>query len=249
LEKPGNMTRLFFFAELGTLSSGFPGFDRICASLDRAVRGDGVVSIPELLFLFFLGFLGKEIFYDIDLVELYCIELVDHVWKEYGEYVHPAGASGGIPELAGNSIPEFKKNITAGVSLRQVFGTTLNTLIHFRENIAEDEIQSSRRLVRQSVRYIHEHYGEEIALPDVANRMLISPNYLSKIFSVEMGKPFSRYLLEYRIEQAKKLLREDFVKVYEVAAKVGYADVVHFSKVFKQITGMSPNKYRNRRSP
>ena len=101
------------------------------------------------------------------------------------------------------------------------------------------------RLVRQTVRFIHEHYGESISLPDVAGKLYISPNYLSKIFSAEMKKTFSHYLLEYRIAMAKKLLRETYDKVYEIAERVGYTDVVHFSKVFKQLTGLSPNQYRN----
>ncbi|MDR0386682.1 MAG: response regulator [Treponema sp.] len=246
-EKTGSAPGLFFFAELKKLCAGFPGFDRICASLARAVREGGTEKIPELLFRFFLGFLEKEIFYDIDMVELSCIEVAEHVRTAGGEYLYAAETSTAIPEHPGGSIPAFKKSIASGAGLRQVFAATVNALINFRESVIREETRSSRRLVRQSVRYIHEHYGEEITLPALAGRMLISPNYLSKIFSAEMGKPFSRYLQEYRIEEAKKLLRENFDKVYEVAARVGYADVVHFSKIFKQLTGMSPNRFRNRR--
>jgi two-component system response regulator YesN len=246
-EKTGNTAGLFFFAEFEKLYAGFPGFDHSCTALARAVREGGTETIPELVFLFFLGFLGKEIFYDIDLVALYCIEAADHVRKTIDEYIYSAETSEEIPDPSGDSILAFRKNIAPGTGLRQLFEATLKTLTGFRENVIRAEKRSSRRLVRQSVRYIHEHYGEEITLPALANRLLISPNYLSKIFSAEMGKPFSRYLQEYRIGEAKKLLGENFDKVYEIAAKVGYADVVHFSKIFKQFTGMSPNRYRNRR--
>jgi two-component system response regulator YesN len=236
----------FFFEELKKLGGRFPGFDRICASMARAVREGGTEAIPELLFCFFLGFLEKEIFYDLDLAALYCIELADHVRREDADYIRAAETPGEIPQAPG-PILAFKKSVSAAGSLLQIFDAALEVLTAFCESAAPEEIRSSRRLVRQSVRYIHEHYGEEITLSGLADRLSISPNYLSKIFSAEMGKPLLRYLPEYRIEQAKKLLRENFDKVYEVAAKVGYADVVHFSKVFKQFTGLAPTQYRNRR--
>ena len=110
-----------------------------------------------------------------------------------------------------------------------------------------DQIHSSIRLVRQCIRIIHKNYKADISLSGAAKQLYISPNYLSKIFSAEMGKSFSRYLLEHRINISMKLLRETNDKVYEIACQVGYPDAVHFAKIFKQVTGQSPNRYRNQK--
>ena len=62
-----------------------------------------------------------------------------------------------------------------------------------------------------------------------------------------MRETFSHYLLSHRIKTAKGLLKDTHYKVYEIAARVGYTDIVHFSKLFKQVTGETPKQYRNRK--
>jgi AraC-like DNA-binding protein len=226
---------LFFTDIMQAGTARFPGFDAVLLSIDRSIRNGKGEDMPELIYAFFQGFLEKGIFYDLDLTGLYCIELIDHVLREEEDYINPEGF---------NTI-EIKKNITSCTSLEQVFAVTRDILKNFCLRIAESQAAGKTRFVRLTLKFIHEHYGEDIFLHQAAEQLYISPNYLSRIFSAEMGESFSRYLLNYRIEHGKKLLRETYDKVYEIAEKVGYTDVVHFSKVFKQVTGISPNQYRN----
>ena len=58
------------------------------------------------------------------------------------------------------------------------------------------------------------------------------------------GKTISDYVIEKRMEEAKKLLSDPYVKVYEVAEKVGYKSKAHFSEIFKKSTGMTPKEFR-----
>ena len=104
-----------------------------------------------------------------------------------------------------------------------------------------------KHLVRAAIDYIHDNYHNDISLSQVAEHLYITPAYLSKLFSAEMHESFSRYLLLYRIKTAKELLASTHCKVYEVANKVGYTDVAHFSKLFKRNTGLTPVQYRNER--
>jgi len=108
------------------------------------------------------------------------------------------------------------------------------------------EASSGKHLVNSAINYIRNNYGNNISLSEVAQHIFISPTYLSKIFSSEMQETFSQYLLSYRISRAKELLRSTHDKVYEIALQVGYNDTAHFSKLFKQYTGQTPNQYRNR---
>jgi len=108
------------------------------------------------------------------------------------------------------------------------------------------EPNSGKHLVNSAISYIRSNYSKNISLSEVAQHIYISPAYLSKIFSSEMQETFSQYLLSYRINRAKELLRSTHDKVYEIALQVGYSDTAHFSKLFKQFTGQTPNQYRNR---
>ena len=108
------------------------------------------------------------------------------------------------------------------------------------------EPSSGKHLVNSAINYIRDNYNKNISLSEVAQHIYISPAYLSKIFSSEMQETFTQYLLSYRISRAKELLRSTHDKIYEVALQVGYNDTAHFSKLFKQFTGQTPNQYRNR---
>lgn len=97
--------------------------------------------------------------------------------------------------------------------------------------------------VRKTMNYINEYYNDKISLEEIASKMNITPEYLSRLFTKEIGKSFSDYLKEYRIEKAKKLLNSFGIKVYEVAEQVGYSDPKYFCKIFKDVTGISPKEY------
>nr|WP_326183719.1 response regulator [uncultured Oscillibacter sp.] len=98
--------------------------------------------------------------------------------------------------------------------------------------------------VRFAKEYIKENYGADIRLSEIAKAGNINPAYLSRIFSEESGETFSDYLIHYRMQIAKDLLCDISINVSEVAERVGYGDVKHFSKTFKKIVGISPRDYR-----
>jgi len=98
-------------------------------------------------------------------------------------------------------------------------------------------------IVRKAINYINEYYNDKVSLEEIANGMNITPEYLSRLFTKELGKSFSDYLKEFRIDKAKELLASNKIKIYEVAEKVGYNDSKYFCKVFKEVTGMAPKEY------
>lgn len=102
----------------------------------------------------------------------------------------------------------------------------------------ETEITEERnRLVEQAKEYVEEHYYENLMLADVAQKVGISSGYLSTLFQNQMAKGFVDYLNEVRIEHACTYLRQNYLKVYEIAYRVGFKDEKYFSKVFKKVTG------------
>ncbi|UKS27903.1 response regulator [Paenibacillus sp. HWE-109] len=92
--------------------------------------------------------------------------------------------------------------------------------------------------------YIAANYTERIRLEDVSERLHVNPNYFSTLFKRETGKNFIDYLNEVRINESMKLLRHTDYKVFEISMSVGYGNFSYFNKIFKRISGVTPQTYR-----
>jgi len=100
------------------------------------------------------------------------------------------------------------------------------------------------RIVVLAKRFLREHYADEaLSLELVSSVIGVSKNHLSWEFSRETGETFLGYLTRVRIDQAKVLLADPQCRVLDAGLKVGYPNVEHFSRVFKKLTGVSPNKW------
>lgn len=106
-----------------------------------------------------------------------------------------------------------------------------------------DQYKSVIQMVKE---YIDQKYSTNITLEDAAEYVNISPNYLSALFKQKEQIGFSSYITKVRIEKAKALLIDPTLKIYNVCDMVGYKNISHFYKIFKEYTGFSPNEYRNR---
>jgi two-component system response regulator YesN len=72
----------------------------------------------------------------------------------------------------------------------------------------------------------------------------MNASYFSSVFKIETGKNFIDFLIEIRINEAKKFLARPELKVYEVGSLVGYSETASFIRVFKKVVGISPAEYR-----
>ncbi len=99
-------------------------------------------------------------------------------------------------------------------------------------------------VVKAALQFLEQHFAEHITLSQVADRVFVSQWHLSKLINRHTGKNFFDLVNQLRVKKARELLRDPALKVHEVAEKVGYADVAHFSKNFKRLTGKSPVEYR-----
>lgn len=106
--------------------------------------------------------------------------------------------------------------------------------------------QRESRKIGDILAYIEQHYQSELSLQDLAAHFQVSREYISRKFKQEFGDNFSDYLATYRIDKAKKLMRNPNLKIQQVAEMVGFNDVKYFSKVFKKQEGVSPREYRSK---
>ncbi|NLX65136.1 MAG: response regulator [Clostridiaceae bacterium] len=98
--------------------------------------------------------------------------------------------------------------------------------------------------IRIAKQYINEHYNEKIVLEDIANMVGLNPVYFSVLFKKETGLNFSDYLVNYRMDVAKNLLRSTNDTIVAIADSVGYKDARYFSQLFTKIVGIKPALYR-----
>ncbi len=100
------------------------------------------------------------------------------------------------------------------------------------------------RPINQAKQYIQEHFAEPLSLEEVSAQAGFSSSYFSTLFRKETGKNFLEYLIDVRIEEAKKLLRKSGSTIEQIGKAVGISDYKRFAKTFKKITGISPKEYR-----
>ena len=104
------------------------------------------------------------------------------------------------------------------------------------ESIFADYLNSSvktnQQLIKEVVAYIHSSYHKNITLTTLAEYSGKKPTQLSYLFYQYMGIRPINYLIQYRLEHAIELLKEDDYTVQEVAALVGYSDPLYFSRIF-----------------
>jgi two-component system response regulator YesN len=100
------------------------------------------------------------------------------------------------------------------------------------------------RLVERARERIREIFSDPaLHLSRLSAELGVTPNHLSAQFARETGRSFREYLAVVRVEAAKRLLAGSSLKVWEVAERVGYLNVEHFSRVFKKLTGVPPHLF------
>ena len=107
------------------------------------------------------------------------------------------------------------------------------------------ETVNRKEIVEKIIDYFEDHYADKISLDQIAGNMYLSPFYISRIFKAETGNTPIHYLIDIRMEKAMEFLRQETgLSIQEAAARVGYDDAYHFSKLFKKKFGISPSAAR-----
>lgn len=107
-----------------------------------------------------------------------------------------------------------------------------------------DEQERSSDVIERICEHIQNHLGEDLSLVRLAELNYFNPSYLSRFFKQERGINLSEYIDNCRTLRAKELLKEEDLKIREVALSVGYEAAHSFTRFFKKTTGMTPQEYR-----
>lgn len=103
---------------------------------------------------------------------------------------------------------------------------------------------SKHQKVNEATYYIKEHFCEPISLQQVAEHVFVSRGYLSNIFNEVTGMKLTEYVNLQRINYAKELLANSSESITTIANNCGFENITYFERIFRQVTGDTPLKYR-----
>ena len=101
-----------------------------------------------------------------------------------------------------------------------------------------------RKLIRTVLSIIEEEYASNIGLDYIAQKVYLTPSYLSMLFKKEMNTGLVHYINDYRLERAKEMLLNTNMRVIDISGKVGYESLAYFYSIFKKKYGKTPAEYR-----
>ncbi len=139
---------------------------------------------------------------------------------------------------------EVIAEIKGAVNLEEIKEILNNYIVRSIKEIELLRTNKSRKLIDKAKACIQENYAHDISLESIAYDIGLSACYLSTLFKNMEKTSIKEYIIDVRIEAAKKYLQDINLKIYEVAANVGYTDSRYFSQLFRKKTGYTPGQYR-----
>ena len=163
--------------------------------------------------------------------------------------IHPNIPAQSIANDLGHLFPMINHYLQQphGYTVANSLARTIVCLVYglIRQNIV-NTTQQENFIVQQIQDYIHLHYAENITIADIANSVNASEGYVAHIFKRVTNFSPMQYVLRRRIGKAQSLLIYTYLPLTDIAARVGYEDSNYFSRMFKKLTNMPPNVYRQR---
>jgi YesN/AraC family two-component response regulator len=121
--------------------------------------------------------------------------------------------------------------------------SSLHTLMNQVSDVADSKHSAS---ITKAITYMKQKYALNPTLEEVSEYAGYSPAYFSRIFKEDTGMTFSEFLNEIRIEKSKSLLLTSGLTIAQISTMLGYNDQSYFCRIFKNVTGTTPDRYRKR---
>jgi AraC family transcriptional regulator len=173
---------------------------------------------------------------------------VDAVWyaraREQAQVLARSAAfrGGFVVHLAHRLHGEF--GMRDDVSLLAIESIALGMLAEASRRVAREGNRPAPAWLRQARAFVEQHFAEPVPLVDVARRVGVHPVHLARTFRRVYQTTFGGYVRQVRIDFARRELAASSGSLSEIAAAAGFFDQSHFTRLFKQYTGLTPAEYR-----
>lgn len=154
--------------------------------------------------------------------------------------IHPGDFAAIIHKMLLSNTSSYRDGLMRTSYLYQLFSLLVSSNEVARKNKLTIEQQ-----IQYAVQYMEYNYNSDIQISDITNYLGLSRCYFSREFHRQMNCSPREYLLNYRIEEAKRLLCNTQLSITDIAQRVGYKDTFSFSRIFHKKTSLSPSNYRS----
>jgi len=170
----------------------------------------------------------------------------DHFSVIYVKYVCTEIVKAIFDASAKKNANQFKDN------LEKIYRTTklsdlrkvVLSILEENEAPVDSAGDSTSKAIEEVVRTIEREYASDLSLDSLAEKVFLSPSYLSYLFKKQKGISINKYITLFRMEQAKQLLLTTNRKIVDIGKDVGYVNFPYFSSLFKNHYGKTPSQFR-----
>ncbi len=141
------------------------------------------------------------------------------------------------------------KAIAQCLFLSDISQWMISALRHYATVLHVHVIDDNAPVIEAAASYIRKNITSRLTLEEVASQVHLSKNYFAALFKDYMGINFRDYVLEKKIDYAKKLLKETDITVSNLSSLLGYEEYRSFNRAFKKSTGKSPSDYHRLYNP
>lgn len=145
------------------------------------------------------------------------------------------------PEDGGDVMAASVKQILASKNPEALCSLCCEAIRRVKQERSEN---SGRLVIDRAIEILKAECDRNISLGQLADRVYLSPSYLSYLFKKYTGETYIKFVTGLRMKKAKDLLLRTNLKVGEIGNRVGYANISYFCILFRDFYGMSPSQFR-----
>lgn len=187
-----------------------------------------------------IGELGK--YYDLESVDFRCNTAAGDL-KQYDDVrrLLEACISNYYGKRSGSGRVLMHLN---GIYYQLMERLMMEYVVYMRNDDIHSAPSEDEARVDMILNHIHRNYKNQISLNDLADKFYMSTSYISRYIKKMLGKNFSEYLTELRLDASVQELGEGEKSVARIAMDSGFPNIAAFNKAFREQYGMSPKAYR-----
>lgn len=178
-------------------------------------------------------------------------ELAPFRYQEYMDFVLEGEDLATVARLCQTMAEEnAQRGLGSTVLIRacllQCIGLVCRRFGHQLWHLAEERVTTvaRRETLISLTQFIRANFDKHILLSDAAAAVSLSPTYLAHLIKKETGRTFVELVTQRRLERAKELIAHTSLPVAKVAEMAGFSDFAYFARRFRQVTGLSPSRFR-----
>ena len=161
-----------------------------------------------------------------------------------------AAIRGGVPaSMAYEFADTLTRQVYKIVSISELYTLICGVFNRYTQMVIDEKMNDvSNSLVEQCRQYVLSHYKNKITVCEIADYLGRNPNYVSTVFKEKTGVTLKSYINHEKIEAAKDMLKYSDYNVLTISDFLSFNSQAYFGKIFKEITGTTPKRYRDEKS-